>query len=488
MTVMLSSTALPSGRRRAALLVCLATLGVSAFSVTSRRQLAHLGGLTDEWHPLAANLAVYGILGMEQEPWILRPPGYPAFEALLLKAAGPPSEASLAYRTRVRPLVYAAHALVLAATATLTFVWLSGWLRPGLAVSAALLLGLNPMSLVWVGLLHYTVLHLLGLVASMWALQSALRQPDRAVRMILTGSLLGLVTLVRPVTLLLPAFVLVALLLRLRGALVPALRATLLLTLGMVVVVLPWTARNYAVSGRFVPVNLQAGVVFWAATEKPLPWDPDHYLWFEVGDELLRIHTRVTGMKGYDIVTFVHHLPELETEYRREAFANLREKPSVYARNVARALWAFAAQTSTALPRAFVRLQRDPSPETALYKWLVRGPADELGSTGLALALRLLFGTLALLAAAGLVLGARARDADLLGPVTLAACVGFAHAVTHLDLMHHYLRVPFVLVLAFYALDRLAGPAVGRREVAAQTVGFALALTSAALTAWVLLA
>jgi len=484
---MLSSMALPSGRRLAALMVFLATLGVSAFSVTSRRQLAHLGGLTDEWHPLGANLAVYGVLGMEREPWILRPPGYPAFEALILKAAGPPSEASLPYRTRVRPLVYAAHSIVLAATATLAFVWLSGWLRPWLALPAGLLLGVNPLSLAWVGLLHYTVLHVLGLVASMWALQTALREPDRAGRMILTGSLLGLVTLVRPVTLLLPAFALVALLVRLRGALRPALRAALLLSLGMAAAILPWTARNYSVSGRFVPVNLQAGVVFWAATEKPFSWDPDHYLWFEVGDELLRIHTRVTGMKGYDIVTFVHHLPELEAEHWREAVANLGKKPSVYARNVARALWAFAAQTSTALPRAFIRLQREASPESVLQQWLVRGARDELGSPGFGLALRLLFSTLTLLAAAGLVLGALARDVDLLGPVTLGACVGVAHAITHLDLLHHYLRVPFVVVLAFYALDRLCGAAGGRGEVAAHVLGLAFAAASAALTVWLLL-
>ena len=48
----------PSGRRLAALLVFLATLGVSAFSLTSRRQLGALGGLTDEWQALGANLVL----------------------------------------------------------------------------------------------------------------------------------------------------------------------------------------------------------------------------------------------------------------------------------------------------------------------------------------------------------------------------------------------------------------------------------------------
>ena len=55
-----SPTGLLYRRRDAALLVFLATLGVLAFSTTSRRQLGPLGGLTDEWHPLGANLAVHG--------------------------------------------------------------------------------------------------------------------------------------------------------------------------------------------------------------------------------------------------------------------------------------------------------------------------------------------------------------------------------------------------------------------------------------------
>ena len=252
----------------------------------------------------------------------------------------------------------------------------------------------------------------------------------------------------------------------------------------MAVVILPWTARNYAVSGRLVPVNLQAGVVAWAATEKALPWDPDHYLWFEVGPELLRIHTRVTGSKEYDVVTFARRLPELEAEYRREAVLNLREKPWVYARNVARVLWAFAAQTSTALPRAFVRMQGDSAPEGARPEWFHRGSGQEPGSPGLGLAIRVVFGAATVLAAAGLAVGLRRRDPALLGPVALLACVAVAHASTHLDLLHHYLRVPFVVVLCFYALDRAAG----RAQAAARAVGLALAAASLALTAWVLLA
>ncbi len=484
MAVAPSILRLPPRRRLAALLVCLATIGVSAFSVTSRRQLGTLGGLTDEWHPLGANLAVYGVLGMEKEPWILRPPGYPAFVALLLRASGPPPASTWAWRLQSRPLVYAAQAVLLAATATLLFLWLSSWMRLEIALAGALLFGVNPLVLAWIGLLHYTTLHLLGLVAGMWALQWALREPVRQARLAAAGVLLGLVTLVRPVTLPLPLFVLAALALARPGSWLQAARGAAVFALGTAAAVLPWTARNYVVSGRVVPVNLQAGVVFWAATEKPLPWDPDRYVWFDLAEGLLRVHTRVTGMEQYDILTFVHRLPELEAEYRREAFLNLRRDPSVYARNVARVVWAMAGQTSTALPRAFLRVRGDSSVEGPRAAWFGQESA-QLGSPGLALALRLLFGALTLLAAVGAVLGIRARDAALLGPAALLACVTAAHAATHLDLLHHYVRLPFLVVLAFYALDR-AARAGGAAVAAALAAAVALVLLSWMLTGWTL--
>src|SRR5512141_179759 len=118
--------------RTAALGVFVLALLVSFASLSLRRQLGYLGGLTDEWHPLGANLAVYGVLGLEHEPWVLRPPGYPAFVAALLLAANPPATASLEWVTRTRPLVFAGNALLLAAAAGLLCLWLGLWLQPRL--------------------------------------------------------------------------------------------------------------------------------------------------------------------------------------------------------------------------------------------------------------------------------------------------------------------------------------------------------------------
>lgn len=63
-----------------------------------------------------------------------------------------------------------------------------------------------------------------------------------------------------------------------------------------VLTVLPWTARNYAVHGEFIPINTAGGIVFYAANNANASggWIPDHHfidseiqLAREQGDEIL---------------------------------------------------------------------------------------------------------------------------------------------------------------------------------------------------------
>lgn len=481
----------PRGRRLGALLVCVSTLAVSGFSLGARHQLGTLGGLTDEWYPLGLNLALNGTLGVGTEPSLLRPPGYPAFVAGLVRLAAPRPVESAEYARRVRPVVYAGHALVLAATAVLLYLWLSAWIRPSCALAAALFLGLNPISIVLVGLLHYSLFHILALVAGLYVLDWATQGPPRVARLVASGAVLGLVTLVRPITLPLPAFAIVPFLAQ-AGSRRKALRSAALFAAGMAMTIGPWTARNYAVSRRFVPVNTQASMALWGATEKPLPWDSEHYLWFELSAEQLRIHSRVTGQPTYDYFTFVRYLPQLDAEYRSAALANLRERPTVYLRNVARSLFAFLAQTGTALPRAFILLQRFPGVTELQQTWFSRGGSDPIGDTTFALGLRVLFGVLTLLAALGLFVGARDRDRRLVAPTSLLACVMLAHVLTHYDLMYQYLRLPFLAVFAFYAVARFTPRGLTSRADAdggwPEAVCFGLVGSSVALTLWMLLA
>jgi hypothetical protein len=483
---MMSDPGVGRHRRAVALGVCLLTLLVAGFSFTARRPLGSLGGLSDEWHVLGANLAVHGTLGVESEPWVFRPPGYPAFIAAVLRLAGPPAAVSMSYLIRAEGAVYAAQSLALAAAAVALFLWLSTWLRPTLAAAAAVVFAVNPLSILSVGLLNYTVLHLLGLVLGIAALDRVAASPARSAAVIATGALWGLVTLVRPITLPLPVFAFLVFRFRRPVTWPRAARATALLTLGMALVITPWTARNYHVSGRWVPVNLQSGFALWAATVKPLPWDPNHYAWFELHPERSAVHTRVTGEERYELATFVRFLPELEAEHRAEALRNLRRQPLVYVRNVARGLSLFAAGTPASLVRAFAYRQTIHGYPT--QEWFLRGSPVPLGHVALGRGVEVLFAALLLLSVLGLAAGPTAGRRVLMAPVLVAACVALAHALTQMDLMYLYLRLPFLAVFAFAGADRLSS--FSRGPTGPERTGNALALglagSAVALTLWML--
>ena len=105
-------------------------------------------------------------------------------------------------------------------------------------------------------------------------------------RLFLSGMLLGLATLIRPV--LLPVaglyFTYACLCnwgrLRSRAVMRRVVTGTLVLSLGMMLVIAPWTARNYVVLGAFVPVSTNGGVNLWqgnnprANGEYYWSWDP----------------------------------------------------------------------------------------------------------------------------------------------------------------------------------------------------------------------
>lgn len=442
--------------RTLALLLFLVTLAVSGFSLVTRRQLGFLGGLTDEWLMLGANVAVHRTLGLENEPWVFRPPGYPAFLALAVVTAGTPRVVTQAYVMRVRPVAFFAQAVVLAASASLLFLWLSASLRAPVAFAAGLLYGTNPYSVVLTGLLHYDVLHLFTLIAGCYALDRTVAGgPPRVRPALVAGLVFGLATLVRPLTLLLPPFVIALFLLRSPGSWRAAVRPALAFLLAMALVIAPWTARNYAVSGQLIPVNLQGWAVAWASTVRPLPVTPNHYRWYLLGDDILRVYTRVTGRDVYDLPTLIEHNRELDEAFREEALRNLRERPGVYLGNALGSLVSLNRDINSVLLKAFQR--RQGSEDEASEDWFRVGNPQEFGSKGLATAFSLLIDALGVLAVAGLVLALRRRDPFLLAPALVYLCLMLGQGLIYMDLMFYYVKLPFLVAFAFYALDRIPG-------------------------------
>lgn len=433
------------------------TFAAAGFTVQARLPLGDVARLTDEWYTLGANLASTGVLGLQDEPILLRPPGYPAFiAASLWVLAGDPRPLTWAYLDRGQYAVYLAQALVLAATAALLYLWLLRSCRRRVALASALAFGLNPYSVVLVTLLHYDVLHVFFLVAGGWALAGALQAPaDRRGPWVRAGLVWGLATLVRPTTLLLPAFVLAALLLRRDRSRRGPLRSAALFGASLAVVVLPWTARNYALSGRVIPVNDQGWAVIWGSTTKPLGTHPNHYKWYSLLPELKQVYLRVSNRPDFDYLTYVRANAAYEAAFREEALRNLRRSPGTYLGNAVAGVVSLCLDINSVFLKAWEYRQATGMPPQT--SWFVVGHPQDFHSGGTSRPFAAYAALMTALAAGGLVVAFRSRDPQVLAPAAVFACLAFGHAVSYMDLMYYYQRVPFLFVFASFLVERAQG-------------------------------
>lgn len=186
------------------------------------------------------------------EPTALRGPAYPAFLALVYGVFGH-------NYTAVWILQIGIHAANL-----LLVIWIAGTLFSARAGAAAGLLYLvYPAFLIYTGLILTETLTILLLLGSTALLLAAVRRGALLLAG-LSGGLLGLATLARPSTLLYPLFLCLALLAF--RATRPLLRYGVVLGGVMLISVLPWTARNYVVFGRFIPVSVFSGYNLYLGT------------------------------------------------------------------------------------------------------------------------------------------------------------------------------------------------------------------------------
>ena len=473
----------PASLRLAALLLFGTALVPAGVSLATQRQPFTLGGLTDNWVYLGANLRVQGVLGEEAQPFTFRAPGYPLFVAGIFAAAlERPPTVSYDYMVRGAEVVYAAQALLLAGAGTILFLWLASFVSTTTAWAAGLVLATSPQAIVLMGLVHYSVLHLFLLVAGGWALHGflAAEAPD-ARRGFATGLLWGCVTLVRSTTLILPAFALALFLIRWRSWR-RALAGLICFGAGMSLAIAPATIRNYRVAHRLVPVNLQAGAVIWGSTVKVLPADPDSYHWFELSDEFMRIFVRVTGQPLYDYPSFARHHVEMEDAMWSEALANLRRDPRPYLVNGLDAVRTLLLDTSSIMVRVF-KFSQPPRPQIDQF-WFRASPPSDFLPVAPARGYARLGAVLTALAWFGVAAAALQKDARALVPAAVFACMVAAHALTYMDLMYHYVRLPFVGFMAFYGLERLARLAPAGRQPAALAAARVVALLVAAASLW----
>jgi hypothetical protein len=137
------------------------------------------------------------------------------------------------------------------------------------ATVAALLIGVFSFNTVYASTQASEALCAVLYVASVVAFCRAQDRPSAA-RFALAGVLAGLTLSVRPNLLLAPALLLLVDLATARRRRLP--RHVLAFGLAVLVIWTPWVARNYRLSGRFIPATTHGGIVLWIASLQVGPY------------------------------------------------------------------------------------------------------------------------------------------------------------------------------------------------------------------------
>lgn len=391
------------------------------------------------YHISAVNLLEHGVYSLSGGPpyvaTVYRPPLYPAAVAGVYAVVG------------VRPSAVQAVQVVLSALIVCLFGLAVSRLSPVAGVFSMWAWALWPPDMLYAGALLSEVLCAALLTT---ALAAAVLLTQR-VRAVVAGGALGALALTRDTYLLLPMMVVglavVYALWRPGGASILRHAIVALLVAGAVIA--PWTARNYALTGRIIPVSEgRLGLALWMggwATDDNFTlrdtaggrvWPPEA---FHSEDERRRLSAPIADTPA--------GMRELDRAYREAFFARFRAEPlQVVGRWIRRApqLW---TGTRTEI--------FDFRPD-----WAPRGSVLWFSAKGVTLALN---SAMLLAATAGLILAWRRRSALIWLAVPLVYT-----ALVHLPLHSFENRFSqpvfmFLFPFAGLSIDRLAA-LIGRRR------------------------
>jgi 4-amino-4-deoxy-L-arabinose transferase-like glycosyltransferase len=210
-----------------------------------------LHGDASGYHVLAQNLlAGEGFSWDGESPTSYRVPGYPLFVAAVYLLFGQSTFA-----------VGLVQAVLGALLCLAIFLFARRLFGVPVALLSAAAVAVHPLLIYMTAWVYSETLFLLLLWLALWLWAVSLQQPFSTPRLAATGVLLGLATLVRPEVVIFMPLLLGALLLLKR---VEAFRRGLVVLAALLLVLLPWTLRNQAVHGEFVPLTTSAGSNFYA--------------------------------------------------------------------------------------------------------------------------------------------------------------------------------------------------------------------------------
>jgi hypothetical protein len=426
----------------AALIVFVAVTCIDAI-VLYRTRDRHLG-VNEDHFDKGVSLYETGAMLASAKPSVFRPPGYPVFVAGLLAVRdaaitiGRPVLGDVTGGRRV--IVLGAHAALLGLLGAVIVWFAIGRTGTFVAAACAVGVGCNPLLLLMAGHVSYELLHLvLVAIATLMLLKSTGAGAPHDAAVFGNGLLWGVTTLVKSVTLIAPPFVL--LWAALHYGLRQGARTTAFFTAGLLLMVAPYTARNYVVTDRFIPVNAQASFALWATSVERIPSGAKYLPWVETWFASgMKTFTEVTGAPDYSLAVFEDHALELGDRFSVLATDNLRRDPAVYAYNVLHNGAVFIVDQPT-------------SWFYAKYAW-PRDAGTARLVAGLSVGLMTVIGVMAL------VIGCVRRDPRWTLMLALFAMMWAAHAMTFLEPRYLYVKLP--TMFAGFVLACVGASADGR--------------------------
>lgn len=439
---------------------------IVSYNLNARTQLYGMDGMAEEYVTLGVSLHYTGKYELEDnKDFYFRPPGYPYFISFALNFYDKLPEKNHVFSNEeeieramrgISAHIYFVQNILFSLAALFIFAIALHFLKPTLAFFISLLFSCNPYFLILIGLLHYEILHIFLLSLGTFLLINGFdKKPLGYVWLIFSGLCFGLATLVRPITLILPVFVFLGLLIAEKKKFIPAAIKTLVFAFCMVVIIAPWSWRNYQLSKTFIPVNAQSGIALWAGTVKSMSIEPNHYRWWDLWfSEGMPIYKKVAGNEELTINSWAHYNLELENEFKKEAYSNLKKQPLTYVYNVMMNFIAINSCVNSVFLKIFDYIQL---PGNIFYKsFLASGNNQTFHKDWQSNLFTFLVIVLTICSGIGFYLGVKNNDLSILPVLAIYLCVTIAHSITYMDIMYYYVKMPFLFIFYAYFLKQLA--------------------------------
>jgi hypothetical protein len=440
---------------------------IGSYSLHAKNQLGLMDGIAEEYISLGAILHHTGKYQLEKNTgYYFRPPGYPYFihYALNFYNEDKVPKKDLRFNSQEEmqkslqgPFnhLYFVQNVLFSLTVLIIFGIALHFLKPPLAFFISLLFGCNPYFLILIGLLHYEILHIFLLsLGTLLLINGFDKKPLGYVLLFFSGLCFGLATLVRPITLILPVFVFLSILIVEKKKFIPAAVKTLVFILCMMVIIAPYSWRNYQLSKTFIPVNAQGGVALWSGTVKTLPLHPNHYRWWDLWyTEGVPIYQKVAGNERLTMFSWARYNIELEKEFKKEAYSNIGKQPLTYVYNVIMNFISINLCVNSVFLKIFDYIQL---PGNIFHSaFLSSGNNQTFHKDWQSNLFTFLVIILTICAGAGFYLGIKNRDISIYPVLAVYLCVTIAHSITYMDIMYYYVKMPFLFIFYAYFLKQL---------------------------------